>query len=222
MKNRLQSAKRLNEKDLCRTIRMLREKRQSGSTDVRRRYLIKRSLFELVDLMVAKEPTENEKKGRSSGSLDWRAHRGEHERSNNVRGTNWHKLKRETNNSIRFNLQFFVFNASTTETSVKQFNLRYSCAQNKYERFLDGQSDVISGIANWESCTYSWANMYRKVERDWKMTYLCRAEDADTAEIEWKFDFTKNNLTIREISLAFDTKLYENGDVVLRFISGGE
>lgn len=49
----------------------------------RRKYLKKRTLFELVELMVEREPTTNEKNGRSSGGLAWKLARGE-QRINNV------------------------------------------------------------------------------------------------------------------------------------------
>lgn len=65
-------------------IELLRGKRQEHSTDVRKKYLVKRALMELVELMVEKDPTENETKGRTSGSLSWRLQRGEQNKSNNV------------------------------------------------------------------------------------------------------------------------------------------
>lgn len=85
IQNRMQSNKRINEADLSRTISRLREKCQTQCSEVRKRYVNRRCMFELIELMVAKEPTENEKKGRSSGSLTWRTQRGEKEESHNVR-----------------------------------------------------------------------------------------------------------------------------------------
>lgn len=41
-------------------------------------------MIELVELMSPKEVTENERKGRSSGSLNWKLSRGE-QNLNNVR-----------------------------------------------------------------------------------------------------------------------------------------
>lgn len=33
--------------------------------------------------------------------------------------------------------QFYVFTMVPPETEVRQFNLRYSCSQNVYERFIE-------------------------------------------------------------------------------------
>lgn len=81
-KNRL----KCTENDLLKTIFLLRAKRQQNLSAARKKYLKKRTLNEMIELMVEREPTENEKKGRSSGSLSWRAARGEEQQcsSNNV------------------------------------------------------------------------------------------------------------------------------------------
>lgn len=55
------------------------------------------------------------------------------------------------------------------------------------------------------------------------MVYLARDEDTDQAEIEWNFDFTtKNNaLNVADISLRFDSKVYEDGFINVRFKHNG-
>lgn len=88
LQNRAKSIHHVAEPDLCRAIMKLREKRQSRCTEAEKRYLNRRSMFELIDLMMPKQPTEDEKKGRSSGSLSWRMQRGEMEQSNNVNSLN--------------------------------------------------------------------------------------------------------------------------------------
>lgn len=70
---------------------------------------------------------------------------------------------------------------------------------------------------SWQSCVYRWQNILRKEERDWKMVYLARAEDTDTAEIEWKFDFSDRKLKIKDFQFKFDTKTYENGQIDISF-----
>lgn len=54
------------------------------------------------------------------------------------------------------------------------------------------------------------------------MVYLARTEDAEQAEIEWKFDFSDRKLKIKDITLKFDTKTYENGLIEVSFLHKGE
>lgn len=72
-----------SENDLLQTITLLRNKRRVKLSPVRCTYLNKRSMIELVELMTPREVTENERKGRSSGSLNWKLSRGE-QNVNNV------------------------------------------------------------------------------------------------------------------------------------------
>lgn len=65
------------ETEILKTVLLLREKRQKDLSAARRRFLTKRTLREVIQSMVEREPTENELKGRSSGSLNWRMSRGE-------------------------------------------------------------------------------------------------------------------------------------------------
>ncbi len=51
------------------------------------------------------------------------------------------------------------------------------------------------------------------------MVYLARAEDTETATIAWKFDFTKENLIIDQVSIKFETKTYENGIIDLQILN---
>lgn len=82
----LKNRKNCSEEDLLKTIYLLRRKRQVTSSSLRKMYLRKRTLFELIGMMLPRQPTENEKKGRSSGSLSWKLSRGEGQScSSNVR-----------------------------------------------------------------------------------------------------------------------------------------
>lgn len=56
---------------------LLKTKRQQACTNVRKKYLLKRVLFELAEMLTPKKVTDDELKGRSSGSLSWKLSRGE-------------------------------------------------------------------------------------------------------------------------------------------------
>lgn len=66
-----------SEDELSKAIIQLRQKRQSVLTERERKELSYATLSELIELMVEREPTENELKGRSSGDMAWKLGRGE-------------------------------------------------------------------------------------------------------------------------------------------------
>lgn len=66
-----------SEDELSKTIIQIRQKRQSVLTEKERKELSYLTLSELIELMVEREPTENELKGRSSGDMSWKLGRGE-------------------------------------------------------------------------------------------------------------------------------------------------
>lgn len=82
----IRNRQRCTEAELLKTILLLREKRQKNLSVARKKYLKRRNLREVIELMVERQPSENEKRGRSSGSLSWRLTRGEEQEcsSNNV------------------------------------------------------------------------------------------------------------------------------------------
>lgn len=102
--------------------------------------------------------------------------------------------------------------------------MRYSSAKNEYECYIQQTHNlkVIQVKKTWQSGVYRYENIFRKEENDWKMVYLARAEDTQHAEIEWKFDFSENNLKIKDISLNFDVKVYETGMIEITFLHKGE
>ncbi|KAJ6644016.1 Peptide-N(4)-(N-acetyl-beta-glucosaminyl)asparagine amidase [Pseudolycoriella hygida] len=193
-KETLSSRTKCSESNLLQTIILLRNKRRMKISPARCRYLTKRSLSELCEFFTEREVTENERKGRSSGSMSWKASRGEQNVNN-----------------------FFVITGDKNVVQTKQFNLRYSCAENIYEKYIivGDQKKVYSQSKKWESYYYLSNHIFRKEERDWKMVYLARIEDTEAASISWNFDFSKDNLIINSISLRFETKSYEDGSVVV-------
>jgi peptide-N4-(N-acetyl-beta-glucosaminyl)asparagine amidase len=83
MEATLQLRTSCTERELLGAVTALRGKRQAECTPVRKKFLVDRTLKELVAFTMQREPTEGELKGRSSGSLAWRLERGE-EQTNNV------------------------------------------------------------------------------------------------------------------------------------------
>lgn len=69
---------RCPEKDLEAKLLHILKFLQKGITKPRKQFLIKRMLLESLQLFPQREPTEDEKRGRSSGDLAWRESRGEH------------------------------------------------------------------------------------------------------------------------------------------------
>jgi len=191
-KETLKLRKNCREDEILEAIMLLRKKRQMNLSDTRVKFLNKRYLRELVDLTKQRDATENETKGRSSGSLTWRQERGEQHLTN-----------------------FYLFELLPKEIQNKNFNLRYSCVKNMYERFLkiDNVDQIINSYKDFSSTIFTAKNIFRKIEKDWKITYLARNEDCKTGEIIWKFDFRKSNLKIKDYALKFATKTYENGEV---------
>lgn len=180
-----------SEKELVDAISALRLKRQSNQSDGRKKFCALRTLAELADLLVIRDPTENEKKGRSSGSLVWRLERGE--------------TDSESNN--------YVFQLLPREIEVKKFNLRYSCSKNIYERLIG--EEVVDKITDWKKCVFTSKDVFRKVEHDHKMVYLARTEDSLEGKIQWKFNFKEN--TIKTLKIDIETKTFDSGKIEVTF-----
>ncbi|XP_012157833.1 peptide-N(4)-(N-acetyl-beta-glucosaminyl)asparagine amidase isoform X2 [Ceratitis capitata] len=198
-KETLQNRRLCGENDLLAAIIAIRDKRQKGFSAERKKALSQRAMLELFELAVERQPTEGELKGRSSGSLAWRQSRGEHAFNN-----------------------IFVFTPNDTEINSKQFNMRYSCAKDIYERYLkvdEGDVKVLQTYKTWQSAQFSSRNIFRKVERDWKMAYLSREEGADRGEIVWKFDFSQAGLKIKSYNLRFERKTYGEGQIDVNVIA---
>lgn len=192
----LQSRRSLcSEKELVGALMQLRIKRQSDVSKARKKFLTLRTLSELAELLIIREPTDNELKGRSSGSLSWRLERGEAKVAN-----------------------FYVFTLTDQEKSAKEFKVRYSCAKNLYERSV--ASEVIESSGDWKNWSYQSENFWRKVEHDHKMAYLSRTEDSATGMMQFKFDFGSE--TIKTIDLKLETKTFESGSVQVEFLDSSD
>lgn len=210
---------RCPEKDLEAKLLHIFKFLQKGLSKAKRNFLLKRTLLESLQTFPIREPTEDEKRGRSSGDLAWREMRGEHSQDS-VRFL--FQLVIAIGFQLPLSFQFYVFNLTDEEARNKQFNLRYSAAKDVYETFLSrpaGQVTILSSSKSWNSRIYSSKNIIRKEEFDWKMVYLARNEDTSEAVIEWKFDFAPKKMTIKDVQLKFETKLYENAKIQLQFVT---
>ena len=125
------------------------------------------------------------------------------------------------------------------EVKGKQFNLRYNCSKDIYERYLQGKFDknsqkysnkfnifVVQGTSQvietkmeWKSSEYLSENILRKEEHDWKMVYLARTEGSFNAKIQWKFDFSRENFKIKSIEAIIETHKYENGQIIVQYLN---
>ncbi|XP_058121945.1 peptide-N(4)-(N-acetyl-beta-glucosaminyl)asparagine amidase [Anopheles ziemanni] len=193
-----------SEKLLLEAIRKLRVKRRAGANCTQERLaLLRRRTFDEGIQMLAnagRTATLAEREGRSSGSLEWRLQRGEQQV--NTR---------------------YMFIPTEEEVQAKQFNIRYSCVLDCYERFLKGASNrvnekITEKSKGWESRQFLSKNIFRKEEHDWKMVYLARTEGTDEATIEWNFDFSVQGLRVKQVELQFGQETYEGAKVELYYI----
>ena len=176
---------------LAAAIGNLRKQRQASLTPEKRAVLTKRALTEMVEFFTPKVAGEEETMGRQSGSLAWRSQRGEVGESNGMCNSMIKLTDREKQNKI--------------------FHLQYCCASDKYQRLSDGGSEVTG----WGSLIYQADSIHRKEEPDWKMAYLARKENSDTASVVWKINFSSNStsLSVDRISLYVNHACFENGSV---------
>ena len=148
------------------TMFRIRQRLSEDISERRKKELLNRYVVELVEFLSVKTLTEGEQSGRVSGSLAWRELRGETKTSPAVREPN-------------------VIKPTKKEQENKFLHLGYCCSTDKYQRTSTGEE-----CAGWQSLIWESMNIFRKEESDWKMVYLARTEEGETASISWKFDLT--------------------------------
>ena len=181
---------------LTKTLVSLSEQYQERYDENEKKRLRERRLMEVIELMSPpkREIAGEELKGRQTGSLEWRISRGEC-------GTNGNE---EFGGS---------FQLTQTEIEAKVFHLEFDPVSNEYKRPLAGDQSK-ERIKGWQKGAKEAENMFRKVEHDWDMVYLSRAEGTTKASITWALDLSKTKLSVKTVELLVNSKTYENGRII--------
>ncbi|CAH1640124.1 unnamed protein product [Spodoptera littoralis] len=178
----LSRRKECSEQELLSCILTLREHRQRQVSEPRRRHLAKRTLQELVTLMVEKKPTDYESHGRISGSKQWRSDRGE-------------VGPQSPGHSFSFPRPGLCA-------------LHYHAATDCYRVLRDG--DELSTLPSWAAGVYDHKNIFRKVEHDWKKVYLAREEGEAVGHVSWRV-CAGPGLLLSRLRARVATQLYSTG-----------
>lgn len=184
----LQRRKYCTEEQLLETIMTLRKRLQHNLTSARKDYLLKRTLFELVELW--KEPSQKDGvyQGRQSGSLAWRLSRGE--TTAPVSGP-------------------YVWKPTQLEIKNREMRIKYIPGLDQYQRG-PGSESVLSG---WQNGVNTIHSIFRKEEKDWNMVYLARQEGSDKGKVTWSVDLTGSGFVADSVKLTLSSKAFESGQV---------
>lgn len=174
------------ENALLNLILTLSDQLQADLPEERKKYLCERRLEECVEFLT---PPHSDKQygGRMSGSLQWRLSRRECE--------------------IKANKRIWIPNKAEIER--RKFVLKYSTSKDKYFRDgTDGENEIING---WEHGVYELESVFRKVETDWKMCYLCRCEGTSNGTIKWQFCVEKQGVIIERVKITYQCSTFHSG-----------
>ncbi|CAG2175592.1 unnamed protein product, partial [Oppiella nova] len=150
-----------------------------------------RRLLEFVEFLRVPNQSssvkDDEHKGRQSGSQAWRLARQE-------------ISDQELTNHYVFEL---------SDNNVNPTLITYNSAADEY-RF---NSKILK---SWKNCVFESENIMRKVEKDWKMSYLSRNESnaIQTGRIKWKLNL-KSDVKWSEMRITIKCKVFENGFIRL-------
>ena len=181
---------------LTKNLVTISEQYQAKYDDKEKTRLRERRLMEVIELMSPPKRalSDEEMKGRQTGSLEWRLSRGE------IGGSG---------DSQNFGGSFVP---SATEIEEKLFHIEFDLAENVYKRPFAG--DNHEKLEGWQQGVKEAENIFRKIEHDWDMVYLARKEGTTKASIAWSLDLSKTNLSVKTVELLVHSKTYENGRVI--------
>lgn len=190
----------VTEEWLEKTLAKLTEERQRNLTEERRKVLMDRQVKELVEFFTIKTVRDGELQGRVSGDLAWRLLRG------------------ETRPEIEeYNRAPYIYKPTETEIREKRLRFCFNCVINKYLRGFERKLD----ISDWQSRAAGFNAITRKVETDWKMTYLSRTESSPTGSISWQVDLSSCDLEIDSVTVVATSETFHSGRVEWK-LSGDE
>lgn len=149
---------------LWKFIPRVNDKLQKDLAPDHRDRLMQRSARELVELLhipwKKKYSTASELQGRQSGSEEWRL------------------ARREMGNLNLDTSENYIFQVKDHDDFIHPaYELRYNAVVDEY--MVNEKPERIG----WASGTYSASNVSKKVEHDWKMVYLARAEGSDPGTV---------------------------------------
>lgn len=184
------SARRLPhlEKKYLSKILQIRKRLLANKSTVRRQYVLKGVIAELAELMLEPKPSGSYM-GRISGSYSWKETRSE-------LGCQEHKG--------------YIWSPLKSEIEKKEIIIRYCTAKDIYVRDERGKEGIYFG---WHNYTFSYRNIFRKEESDWKMTYLAKKDENKTGVVIWKFDLSESNVVIKTIKITCNCFVLNLGSV---------
>lgn len=104
--------------------------------------------------------------------------------------------------------------------------LENNCYVIRFNSVKDEYSFEGIQMKGWQSCVYLYKNIFKKVEHDWKMTYLSRCADSNCEQmglIAYEIDLRElKNSSWKSIEIYMLSKVYENGSVKMYISSQPE
>ncbi|XP_012527139.1 peptide-N(4)-(N-acetyl-beta-glucosaminyl)asparagine amidase [Monomorium pharaonis] len=183
------------EQSLIRLLQSLTEQRQNSAdcSYARRKYVIKRRLLELADMLYIpnsqNKDSDETYEGRTSGSLMWRLARGEITQTDTGKSYIWDISKYGQAFELRYNVVKDFYYVVRNDTVLK-----------RKSGWLEGMNATEGGI-------------FRKVENDWKMVYLARSPQAKYGRVKWTFEISNSELYLETFSLKAKTEVFQGAKV---------
>ena len=165
-------------------------------SQVAKNQILERTALELVELLNPNNASTENLTGRTSGSLAWRRARGE----------------------LGSERPFIpcVIRPTGSELVNNCLIFSYNCSKDAYTRGDGTNAEVVPG---WKSQLFEVKDVFRKVEQDWKKTYLCRVENSLEGTMTWKFDLSGTHKKLRRVQVYFGCQCFENGRVLLALLN---